>query len=86
MIESVLTKRNASARLALTVKTLLSAAIIALAVLLPQLVHLVAGPGGGVRFLPMYLPVLLGGCLLGARWPCGAYALRLPGRAVPVQR
>lgn len=71
MIESVLTKRNASARMDLTVKTLLSAAIIALAVLLPQLVHLVAGPGGGVRFLPMYLPVLLGGCLLGARWGLG---------------
>ena len=68
MIESVLTKRNASVRMALTVKTLLSAAVIALAVLLPQLVHLAAGPGGGVRFLPMYLPVLLGGCLLGARW------------------
>ena len=39
--------------------------------LLPQLVHLVAGASGGVQWLPMYLPVLLGGCLLGWKWGLG---------------
>ena len=44
---------------------------VALAVVLPQLVHLVAGAQGGMQWLPMYLPVLLGGCLLGWCWGLG---------------
>lgn len=71
MIESVLQKNNAAAGLKVTVKTLLSAAVIALAVLLPQAVHLAAGAQGGAQWLPMYLPVLLGGSLLGWRWGLG---------------
>lgn len=71
MIESVLQKNNAAVRLKVTVKALLSAAVIALAVLLPQAVHLAAGAQGGMQWLPMYLPVLLGGCLLGWRWGLG---------------
>lgn len=71
MIENVLTKKGASVRLKITVKSLISAGIIALAVVLPQLVHLVAGAQSGVRWLPMYLPVLIGGCLLGWAWGLG---------------
>ena len=65
MLENALVRRNCSLRVKITVKTLVSAGIVVLAVLLPQLVHLAAGQAGGVRWLPMYLPVLLGGCLLG---------------------
>lgn len=75
MIESVLTRMNVNVRLKITVKALLSAAVVALAVLLPQAVHLAAGAAGGVRWLPMYLPVLLGGCLLGWRWGLGVGVL-----------
>lgn len=71
MIESVLEKRNTRTSVRFTVKAVLSVGVIALAVLLPQLVHLVAGAEGGVQWLPMYLPVLLGGCLLGWRWGLG---------------
>lgn len=71
MIESVLAKHNVKFGARITVKALISAGIIALAVVLPQLVHLAAGAEGGVRWLPMYLPVLLGGCLLGWRWGLG---------------
>ena len=71
MVESALTKRKISFRLKITVKSLISAGIIALAVILPQFVHLFAGAQGGVRWLPMYLPVLLGGCLLGWSWGLG---------------
>ena len=39
--------------------------------ILPQLVHLALGAPGGVQWLPMYLPVLLGGCLLGWKWGLG---------------
>ena len=68
MFENALTQRNLSFGKKVTVKSLLSAGLIALAVVLPQLVHLALGQPGGVQLLPMYLPVLLGGCLLGARW------------------
>ena len=71
MIESVLSAKNVSLKIKITVKTVISAAIIALAVGLPQIVHLVAGAQGGVTWLPMYLPVLIGGCLLGTWWGLG---------------
>ena len=71
MIENVLVRKNLSLKVKITVKSLISAGIIALAVILPQLVHLIAGQPGGVQWLPMYLPVLLGGCLLGWTWGLG---------------
>ena len=71
MIESVLTRKNVSVKLKITVKMLVSAGIIALAIGLPQLVHAVDGAQGGAQWLPMYLPVLLGGCLLGWQWGLG---------------
>ncbi|MGN0814636.1 MAG: hypothetical protein ACI4MH_05340 [Candidatus Coproplasma sp.] len=71
MIENVLVKRNCSVKVKITVKSLISAGIVALAVILPQIVHLIAGQSGGVQWLPMYLPVLSGGCLLGWAWGLG---------------
>lgn len=68
MIENVLNRKNVSLKMKITLKTITAAVVIALAVTLPQLVHLAAGVNGGVKWLPMYLPVLLGGCLLGFRW------------------
>ena len=68
VFENALTQRNVSYGTKITYKTLISAGLVALAVTLPQLVHLAAGAPGGVRWLPMYLPVLIGGCLLGAKW------------------
>ncbi len=75
MIEQVLTRHNAALRVKITVKTLISLGIIALAVILPQLVHLALGAPGGVQWLPMYLPILLGGCLLGSIWGLGVGVL-----------
>ena len=71
MIENALRSRQVSFKLGITVKALISAGIVALAVLLPQLAHLALGAPGGVQWLPMYLPVLLGGCLLGWQWGLG---------------
>ena len=68
MIENALIGKQLSLKLRITVKALISAGIIALAVILPQIAHLVAGEQAGVRLMPMYLPVLLGGCLLGSGW------------------
>ncbi len=75
MIEQVLTRHNVALRVKITVKTLISVGIIALAVILPQLIHLALGAAGGVQWLPMYLPILLGGCLLGWKWGLGVGVL-----------
>lgn len=71
MIENALRSRQVSFKLGITVKALISAGTVALAVLLPQLAHLALDEQAGMRFLPMYLPVLLGGCLLGWQWGLG---------------
>ncbi len=71
MLENVLVKRNCSARVKIAVKSLVSAGLVLLAVVLPQLVHAAFGAQGGVLLMPMYLPVLLGGCLLGTVWGLG---------------
>lgn len=68
MFENALTLNNISYGKKIAYKTIVSAGLIALAVILPQLVHLAVGQPGGVKWLPMYLPVLIGGCLLGAKW------------------
>ena len=68
MIETVLERKNLSFRTKLTVKSLISLGIVALAVVLPQIFHLAFGASSGVKFLPMYAPVILGGCLLGWKW------------------
>ncbi len=68
MFEKALTQRSTAAGKKITLKALLSAGLIALAVILPQIVHIALGQPGGVQLLPMYLPVLLGGCLLGSKW------------------
>lgn len=71
MLENVLVQRNCSLKTKITVKSLVASGCVALAVILPQLVHVILGATGGVQWLPMYLPVLLGGCLLGAWWGLG---------------
>lgn len=68
MFENILTLNNVSYGKKITYKTLISAGLIALAVVLPQIFHLALGQAGGIKFLPMYLPVLIGGCLMGAKW------------------
>ncbi len=71
MIENALERRQASLQMKLTVKTLISIGVLVLAVVLPQLAHLAVGEQAGRTLLPMYLPVLLGGCLLGWKWGLG---------------
>ncbi len=68
MLENALTFNRALYGQKITYKALMSALLITLAVILPQLVHLALGQPGGVQWLPMYLPVLIGGCLMGAKW------------------
>ena len=75
MFENALELRQVSAGARVTRKALVSGLLVALAVLLPQLIHLALGQPGGVKWLPMYLPVLVGGSLLGAKWGLAVGAL-----------
>ncbi|MBQ8965771.1 hypothetical protein [Ruminococcus sp.] len=75
MFENALSAKNLSYGTKITYKSLISAGLIALAVVLPQLVHLALGQPGGVMWLPMYLPVLIGGCILGEKWGFAVGAL-----------
>ncbi len=68
MLDNALNVRNISTGKKITYKTLVSVGFVVLAVVLPQIVHLALKQSGGVQWLPMYLPVLMGGCLLGAKW------------------
>lgn len=70
MIDNALGRKRLGLGVRLTVKTAIALAVVGLAVALPQLAHLAIGPGAGIRFLPMYLPVIIGGCMLG--WRFGA--------------
>lgn len=75
MIDGILAKRNASTKACITVKTLISLVVIAMAVALPQILHVATGAAGGVKWLPMYLPVIIGACVLGAKWGVAAAVL-----------
>ncbi|MGN0667310.1 MAG: ECF transporter S component [Huintestinicola sp.] len=68
MFENILTLNNVSSKRKTAYKSLVAAGLIAAAVILPQLVHIISGQPGGAKWLPMYLPVLAAGCLLGTRW------------------
>lgn len=71
MLEQVLVRKNLTTKKKITVKSLISTALIILALVLPQVFHLVGGAKSGMIFLPMYLPILLGGLLLGVKWGLG---------------
>lgn len=68
-MQKVKTKGNSSAARTVAV----SAAVCALATVIPQLFHLIGGKPLGNVFLPMHLPVILGGFLLNptAALVCG---------------
>lgn len=75
MTESMLLKKSNYLKDSITIQTVIAAGLVALAVLLPLAVHSFLGAEGGMRWLPMYLPVLLGGCILGWKWGIGIGAL-----------
>lgn len=68
MLGYALRARGASTKTKITVKSVVAVAVVALAVVLPQIVHMAAGAAGGMKWLPMYIPVILGGALLGPVW------------------
>ncbi len=84
MLDAVLKDRALSFRL--TVKGLMSVLFVVLAIALPQITHAAGGAQAGTAYMPMYLPPLLAGCVLGWKWgllvglasPAVSYAITLP--------
>lgn len=68
MIERAMKRSGASAAKITTVKSAVALSVILAALILPQIVHAAAGASGGAEWLPMYLPVIIGGAVLGFKW------------------
>lgn len=75
MIENVLSRHTSKTWVKALVKSGISLIVLALVILLPMAFHMAYGPSSGVKFLPMYFPVLLGALLLGPVWGLGLGAL-----------
>ena len=66
MLDLVLTKKSFAFKM--TVKATVSVLLVALAFVLPQIVHAIGGAEAGSTLMPMYAPALLAGLLLGWQW------------------
>lgn len=69
MLDLVLNKRKLSVKL--SVKATISVLLVVMAVGLPQIAHAVGGVKAGSVWMPMYMPALLAGILLGWQWGLG---------------
>lgn len=69
MLDLVLRRRSLAFRL--TVKGAISVLCVVLAVALPQMTHAIGGVEAGSLYMPMYMPALLAGCLIGWQWGLG---------------
>lgn len=73
MLDLVLKNRSVAFRV--SVKSAISVLMVVLAVALPQIAHVAGGATAGAVWMPMYLPALLAGCLLGWQWGLAVGAL-----------
>ena len=73
MLNAVL--KDKSVAFKISIKAMVAAILIVLAVGLPQIFHIVGGAQAGGIYMPMYAPALLAGCLLGWQWGLAVGAL-----------
>lgn len=69
MLDLVLAKKTLAVKM--SVKATISVLLVAMAVALPQIAHLIGGAQAGSLWMPMYMPALLAGLLLGWQWGLG---------------
>lgn len=69
MLDLVLAKKSLAVKM--SVKATISVLLVVMAVALPQITHLVGGAQAGSLWMPMYMPALLAGLLLGWQWGLG---------------
>lgn len=69
------TLKKFGAKISFTVKGAVAFLLVVLAVALPQIAHACGGAAAGAKYLPMYAPALLAGCILGWKWGLGVGVL-----------
>lgn len=69
MLDVVLSKKKLSIKM--SVKATISVLLVVMAVALPQIAHAIGGVQAGSLWMPMYMPALLAGILLGWQWGLG---------------
>lgn len=69
MLDLVLKKQRLLVKL--SVKATISVLLVVMAVGLPQIAHAIGGVQAGSVWMPMYMPALLAGILLGWQWGLG---------------
>lgn len=69
MLDLVLNKRRLAVKM--SVKATVSVLLVVMAVGLPQITHAIGGAQAGSLWMPMYMPALLAGILLGWQWGLG---------------
>ena len=69
MLDRALRRKKLSVRM--TIKGALALLFCVMAVALPQITHAIGGAQAGTVYMPMYLPALLAGCMLGWQWGLG---------------
>lgn len=75
LLDTILYQRTEKFSVRMAIKAGLAVACVVLAILIPQLVHLIAGQNSGVKWMPMFFPILLAGCLFGYWWGLGIGAV-----------
>lgn len=69
MLDFVLAKKSLAVKM--SVKATVSVLLVVMAVALPQITHAIGGVQAGSIWMPMYMPALLAGILLGWQWGLG---------------
>lgn len=69
MLDLVLKKQKLAIKL--SIKAAISVLLVVMAVGLPQIAHAIGGMQAGSVWMPMYMPALLAGILLGWQWGLG---------------
>ena len=71
LLDTILNQRVERFSIKLTIKIVTAVVLVILALILPQICHLIAGGNSGVKWMPLFFPVLLAGSLLGIWWGLG---------------
>lgn len=71
LLDTILNQRVEKFTVKIAIKVVIAVVLIIFAIVIPQICHLVVGKDSGVRWMPMFLPVLLAGCLFGIWWGLG---------------
>lgn len=65
LLSTILSQKTENSSDIILIESVFAIILVILAVILPQIVRLIAGYNSGIKWMPIFLPVLLAGCTLG---------------------